>query len=369
MNFLLILIILLYLCLMICNYKSYKSKHSSFFLSFITIALLIFFLTGSNTAFLDWSETGLDLSGYRIIYEQYEVLEHPDFNMYYIFYSCMYLGQNIGLSFGLWWVVMSILAMSVIFLACIIHKYSINIFLATFMAYHIFMFYSGLKFFYGFCFLLLAYGYLLRNTKKDRLLFVLFTCIAGGLHMMYYFFLVLIVNPMKRPKLFVNVVILITFIFTLLMRLSGSALLFLAPFFRTLDNDHINGYTENAVNMGFYIAFILHLILVYVVYKVRKYKIQTASCTPMVDTLYYSSILSLLFCPFYAIALTFMRLITAFSLVVVTASSSFLGETTESRVICIKMSLLMAGSFILMKLVSGAEGFINSSIIPFFDIL
>lgn len=364
-----IVLILLYLFLIIINYRSYKRRNNSLFLAIITIALLIFFLSGSNHASLDWSETELDLSGYRTIYEIYDALEHPDFNMYYIFYSSMYIGQNLGLPFGTWWFIMSILAMFVIVGACAIHKYSINLFLAGFMAYYIFMMYSGLKFFYGFCFLLMAYGFLLRNTRKGQILFGLFTCLAGGLHMMYYLYLILLIKPIHRPKLFINVIITITIIFTILMRISGTAASFLAPFFNILDNDRINIYTVFNVNMGFYIPVILHLIMVYTVYRVRKYKIKTASCNPMVDTLFYSSILSLIFIPFYALALTFMRLITAFSLVVITANSSVTDETMESRMISLKMSLLMAGSFFFMKLLAGAESFLNSSVIPFFDVL
>ena len=228
--------------------------------------------------------------------------------------------------------------------------------------------YSGLKFFYGFCFLLLAYGFFIRNTKKDRILFTIFTCIAGGLHMMYYFFLVLLINPKKRPKYFVNIVVAFTLAITIIMRISGSAISFLAPFFSALDNDHVNLYTQYTVNYGFYIAVIIHIVVVYAIHNVRLYNILTDSNSTRLDALYYSSIISLIFCPFYCIALTFMRLITAFSLVVITIGSSFMNTTVESRNKIIRLSLIVEGFFLLMKLITGADSFLQMSVLPFFDI-
>ena len=369
MAFLKIILFLVYIFLIFRNYNSYKAGIAPNFLIIFTTILLIFLLCSSNLAFSDWSDTSLDISGYRTVYEKYDVLEHPDFMMYYIFYSCMYIGQYFGLSYGLWWTIMSVLAMSVIIISCRVHHYSLPIFFGSFMMYHVFVMYSGLKFFYGFCFLFLAYGFFIKSTLKGRILFAIFTCVAGGLHTMYYFFLLLLLNPPKGSKYFVNSIIAVTFVFTLLMRVSGSAVSFLTPFFATLDNDHIDIYTKYTVNFGFYIALALHFIVVYLVYRVRKFKVLTNSCTPEVDALYYSTIVSLIFCPFYALALTFMRLITAFSLVVIIAGSGFMNESYKSRKEIVKLSLLVVGAFILMKLITGAESFIQMSVLPFFDVL
>ena len=369
MFFLYFVLIAVYIVGIIKNYKIFTRNQPANVLTFCTLLLLFFLLCGSNTASLDWEDTGLDMSGYKMIYERYDALEHPDFKMYYIFYSCMHIGQHFGIPFRMWWQIMTFLALSVIIIACRIHKYSINFFMASFMSYHIFMFYSGFKFFYGFCFALLAFGFLLNNSKKGRLLFALFTCIAGGFHMMYYFFLILLIKPSKRPEIFVKTIISITVVFTILMRISGSATAFLGPFFNVLDNDHINGYTAVNVNLGFYIPIIIHVTMVYLAYKARLYCIRKGTLTSAMETLYYSSILSLIFCPFYAVALTFMRLITAFSLVVITSMSAILKDSVESRSLCQRMSLIMASTFLFMKFISGAMGFINSSVIPFFNVL
>lgn len=404
---------------------AYTYNKKAQILTIVTTVLSTFLLFSSNTADLDWSITELDMSGYRTLFEQYDILHHEDFKMYYIFYSCMYLGQSIGLSYRVWWAIMSILAMSVIVIACKVHKYNLNLFLATFMAYYEMVFYSGFKFFYGFCFLLLAYGFLFTKTRKRQLLFVLFTCIAGGFHMMYYFFLVLLIKPIKNPQYMVRCVVIISVITTIFMRLSGSAISFMMPFFNMFENDHINRYTVSTVNAGFYLVIFIHTVLIYIVYKFRIYEearirrvlgvqnenqssqrnlilrkksgfsgfiqnslslknkpsLRRSNILNMIwnykinkygvryaniETLYYSVLLSLLFCPFYAVSLAFMRLITAFSLVVITASSSILNTSYESRVLCTKMSLLMVVSFYLIRIFS--IGFIEKSVIPYFDV-
>lgn len=367
MSFQKFLLVVFYILLIVLNYRGYIDKRTRTMLTLVTMVLSTFMLCSTNIANLDWSETELDISGYRSQFEKYDALEYDDFKMYYLFYGCMYLGQYFGLSFKLWWTIMSVLAMSVLFIACKIHGFSFNLFLATFMAYYEIVFFSGFKFFYGFCFLLLAYGFLFSKNRKRQLLFALFTCIAGGFHMMYYFFLVLLIKPFKNPKFFVGIVVIITIIFTVLMRVSGSALSFLTPFFDALDNDHINKYTSGTVHSGFYVALFIHSAVVYVAYTIRKFKIMEGTCSDDTDTLYYTVLLSLVFCPFYAVSLTFMRLITAFSLVVVTASSGLLADSYKSRVVCVRMSLLIVFAFYLMRIAFG--GFFNSSVIPYFDVL
>lgn len=368
-----ILLILLYVFLIVKNYKAFVLGGKLIgLLTLITVALSVFLLCGSNAANMDWSDNELDISGYKTIYEKYDVLEHPDFKMYYIFYSCVYIGQQLGLSYRCWWAIMSVLAMLVIFIACRVHKYNFNLFLATFMAYYEIVFYSGFKFFYGFCFFLLAYGFLLRNTIKGKIIYAILTCLAGGFHTMYYFYLIFIIKPNKNPKTFVRLIAFIVIIFTIMMRMSGSAVSFLSPLFNTLDNEHINGYTVETVYLGFYIPVVLHLFLIYMIHRIKTYKMEIGAYNNKVAALYYSVLLSLLFCPFYAIALTFMRLLTSFSLVAITASSSVMRESYFSRKLCKNTSLFMAIAFLFMQLfISGfslSNGFMRDLLIPYFDV-
>ena len=194
------IIIFIYILLIIANYNTFKNGKNYQVLTILTFVLATILLFSSNIARLDWSESEVDLSGYRTLFEQYDILEHPDFRMYYIFYGLMYVGQTLGLSFYTWWAIMSILGMSVIAIACKVHGFSYNLFLASFMAYYELVFYSGFKFFYGFCFFLLAYGFLLKDEKYSKIKYTLFLLIAGGFHSMYYFFLLFLIKPKQLQQ-------------------------------------------------------------------------------------------------------------------------------------------------------------------------
>lgn len=367
MGFLNYLLIFLYISLIFANYHSFQVGRKYGPLLLFTVCLATMLLFSSNVARFDWEDVGLDMSGYRTIYEQYDVLEHPDFKMYYIFYSLMYIGQLFGLSYYSWWMVMSIMAMIVLVIACKVHRFNFQLFLVSFMIYHEFVFYSGFKFFYGFCFFLLAFGYLMQDSQHGRLKYILCLCLAGGFHTMYYFYLLFLIKPKKNPEQFVKTIAVFSIVFTILMRISGSAITFLAPFFDMLDNEHINKYTELNVNMGFYLPIALQAVIIYIASKMRKYRIQKGINDNAADTIYYSAILSLVFCPFFALALTFMRLQTAFSLLLITANTYNIKEIS-GRLLCGKMALLMVFSFWLILIVDGLEGFINNSVLPIFDV-
>ena len=367
MNKGLIVLVFFYIFLIIRNYRGYATNKTTVLLTMITAALSIFMLCSSNTADLDWSEVQLDMSGYRTIYEKYNAFEYRDSEMYYLFYGCMHLGQYYEISYRTWWAIMSVLAMSVIFIACRVHKYNFNLFLATFLAYHEMVFFSGFKFFYGFCFMLLAYGFLLRDNLKGKLLFILFTCVAGGFHMMYFFYLLLLFKSVFKSRFLLVVFLFLLFSLISLMRVSDSALSFLQPFFDALDNEHINNYTLVAVHFSFYLSLAIHLVVVFVAYSIRKSAIQSGNNTKAADVLFNTVLLSLFFCPFYTIALTFLRLITAFSLIVITAGSTVLADSYKSRLLCVKLSLLIVISFHILKIITG--GFWDTAIVPYFDVL
>ena len=262
---------------------------------------------------------------------------------------------------------MSVLAMLVIAVACKVHGFSYPLFLASFMAYYEFVFYSGFKFFYGFCFFLLAYGFLLKEEKNSRLKYVLALLIAGGFHPMYYFFLLFLLTPKRNPKYFVSAIAIGALLLTIIARLSGSAASILAPFFNMLDNEHIDKYIDLSVHWGFYLPVFLQIVIVYIAVRMRKYREVVGLPERATETLYYTTILSLVFCPFYALALTFMRLQTAFSLVIVSANSIHVNDL-EGKALCSRMSLLMVLAYWFNNIISGLRGFIGNSVIPFFDV-
>ncbi len=97
----------------------------------------------------------------------------------------------ISLNYYQWWAVMTALSLLFVFNTIKKRNYNPHIFLFFFMAYYVFLFYGGLKFFYGFCLFQYAFTFLLKGEKGGKLKFILITLLAGGFHVMYYMFLVL----------------------------------------------------------------------------------------------------------------------------------------------------------------------------------
>ena len=367
-----LLLVLFYVFLIVLNYKAYINGKTLLTLTWMTAILSTFMLFGSNAADIDYGDNELDISGTRGLYELYKIDEYYEYNMYFIYYRCMYLGQVMGLSYRMWWALMSIIMMTVVYYACKIHQYNYNLFLATFMVYYETVFYAGFKSFYGFCFLLLAFGFLLRNTNKGRLAFAIINIIATGFHIMYFLFFLFLIKPIKKPQQVVKIVVIVSVVITVLARLKGSALLALIPMIHTKGGENTGTLDEldvNAIQMGFYLPIFIHLVTVYIVYRIRNYKIKEGNLTTTADTLYYLVLISLFFCPLYSIGLTFMRYITFFSFVVITAASSMLNDNRQSRMFCFKMSLLMVFSSYLMRIMMGFEGHLRHSVLPYFDVI
>ena len=347
MNYILLLI---YIIVVYLNIRYYSLGKTNNALALFSSIIATLFLCGSNIAYSDSYVGELDISSYRNEYEQLNFLENIDFPLYYLFFYANYLGQQLGLTFSQWWLLMSASSILLIYLACKTHNFNYNLVIGCFMAYYEIVFYSGLKAYYAFCFLFLAYGYLLKGDIKSKLLYILFVCIAGGFHVMYYIFLVLLFRPKNASKKFMKAFVVGIIVFTIVMRLGGSVISFMKPFFDYVGNDHINTYMDDkAVGNGFYIAIILEIVMVSIPYYIRKTKLRNGSCTQITDNYYYSVLLTYVFCPFYALSLIFVRIITAFSLVVIGASSAEVGGSLLVRRQSLRLSLLMVGSYVFKQ--------------------
>lgn len=364
--------IILYFVVIFFNLRYYTTGKSNIILTIISSVIATLFLCGSNIAFSDNYVGELDISSYRNEYESLNFLESIDFPLYYLFFYSNHIGQTIGLTFAQWWLLMSASSIGVIYLSCRIHKYNYNLVIACFMAYYEIVFYSGLKFYYGFCFLLLAYGFLLKDNIKNKLLYAFFVCVAGGFHVMYYAFLILLFRINSNSSKFVKLLIFGVIISTIIMRVGGSVMSFMKPIFDALNNDHINTYVDEAVGNGFYIALILEVIMIYIPYRIKKEKERIGRSTIITKNYYYTVLLTLIFCPFYAVSLIFVRLITSFSLVVISACSIEMMGTPRSRQISLRLALMMVFAYIFKQLILdvtiGNYSFYENSIKPFFNI-
>ncbi|MCI7381402.1 MAG: EpsG family protein [Hungatella hathewayi] len=277
-----------------------------------------------------------DLSNYNAQYAYYNPMWDKSFTLYYLFLTMMRLGQIAEISFVNWWWITLAGAFLIIIIAVKIHRFNPHHFLVFFMMYYIINLYTGLKFFYGFCIYLLASGFLLRGGRKNKLLYIFLTAVAGGMHVMYYAFILFalintdvpasmeecslnIYSHIRRHRI-IAVLVIASLTLSFVLRLSGSANEFLSRIFSIIDFDKMDDYLSLSTKGGFYIPVIMQLLSLYLAFIIKKQSKRTSLLNQQyTDVLYYFNLLQVIFYPLFMISTTFMRLITATSMVTIAA--------------------------------------------------
>lgn len=301
-------------------YMSLTGK-TKWFGTFFTILFLLFLINGC-----DYKQI-YDLSNYSAQYTQYDPLKNDNFALYYIFFYAIKIGQIMGLSFETWWSVMNCLAFGVMLFALYKHKYNPHLFMLFFMAYYIISYYTGIKAFYGFCIYLLASGYLLRGGLPNKIKYTVLTAVAGGFHVMYYVYLIFLListgktdaEPsalsIKRKNRLLSIVIALSLVFSVILKISGSANSFFARLFSffEMESEKIETYLELSTNWGFLIPVCIQLLCLLFAYN---YRIVTSACESDLRRrgliLYYINFMQIIFYPFFMLSTTFMRFVTYF---------------------------------------------------------
>ncbi len=316
-----IVIIVLYLLLIFINCGYYLNGQKNRFVAVLTFLLLLFLMCGT-TGLHDG--TANDLENYRIQYESEDLSKNENFFLYYLFFFAMMLGQLLDLSFTVWWALMT--AGSLILLAFAMKKHNINPhgFLLFFMAYYAMVFYWWLKLYYGMVFFFLGFGYLLQGGNKNKLRYILFTCVAGGFHVMYYPFLIFALINMqsvrsKRGNAILKLICLGAVILSVILRATGTANSVIGQMVYFLSSDKVDGYMEQSTNLGFYIPVAIQLLCLFHVWRYREIRTGrrlalTGEEDERANILFMTGILTILFYPLFMISVTFIRLLSAYSL-------------------------------------------------------
>lgn len=359
------LIVCIYLALAFCNYNEYKAGKTNRFIVLLSFALLLFMMCRYS-----YVENNYDLSNYYRQYLYQNPMEDQNFGFYYLFFSLMRLGQILGLSFQTWWYLLTILSFILIVIALKLNRSNIHLWLIFFMLYFVFAFYTGLKFYYGFCVFLIGYLFLVRGGKRNKLLYVIFTCLAGGFHVMYYAYLILLFLNSKasediRKNKLIKIIAGVSIVLTIFFRINGSASSFFSAIFAQMETDKFDTYLSLKTGMGFYLPVVLHLSVLLFVWKSRKIISYESEDFGIVNSILFTSLLIVAFYPLFLISTVFMRIVSAFSLAAITA----VGIDSEERFLYQRRGFVMAANWILVtiyfiKFVIGLTW--ELSVVPFF---
>lgn len=321
-----------------------------------------------------------DLANYQAYYNYYDPMIDESFGLYYVFFILVKLGQICGLSFVTWWHLTLAFFFLLIVIALYIHDINPHQFLAVFMSYYVFVYYTGLKFFYAFAVYMIAFGFLLKPGKKNKMLYILFTVLAGGIHVMYYIYLIfafsykkLASNEEGEVNLFSNKKVMMLIVATSLfvsaiLRINGTASLFLSRIFSFMESDKIDLYLTLSTKLGFYIPVVLQLLALYVTYKYRKMmKNVNNNRYQYAEILFYTNLLQILFYPLFMVSITFTRLITSASLVTISATGYKTYELWQNeRIRIVGLNFLIVFAFIFRNFVLG--NLWNISVVPLFNL-
>lgn len=313
-----------------------------------------------------------DISNYINLYYQPFLTQDDNFTLYYLFYLLMILGHTLNLNFVDWWLSMNIIAFIVLIIAFKVHKINPHYFMFYFMAYFFLNFYTGLKFYYGFCLYFLAFGYIYKPGMRNTILYTLFCTLAGGIHMMYYLFLPLVLFKLFNQVLIekqwvVKTLFLVSVIISAFLKYTGTA----KNLFSSLETetDKIQDYLELETNLGFFIPVFFHILIILLSYKMYKATIDNDDnesymiCLPI----WQNSLCQVLFYPLYMLALTFARLTTVSSIILLSYQGlEQLQFSKSQRNIFFCISILMILAYYYRQFVMGSLWEIN--VLPLFSL-
>jgi len=314
---------------------------------------------------------GLDFHGYWYGYTEFENLERNDFWFYYLFYLTEIIGISLSLSFYQWWAVMTAISLTFIISTIKKRKYNLHLFLIFFMTYYVFVFYVGLKFFYGFCLFQYAFTFLIHGGKRGKLKFTLITILAGGFHVMYYMFLVLLLVDLKvkKRKHLIKIIVAFSLAICLINLVNGRNLLdSMQGFIDGMQNERLSIYFGFRTNWGFLLPVAIHILITIYSYIYREIvkKYNRDKWYLYANTLLYVNLIAVIFYPLFMIVLTFMRLLTALSLATIIASSygqKYFNKTDRFKLLSSGFLIICLYFYINLYL----NDYMTKAVLPFFD--
>lgn len=231
--------------------------------------------------------------------------------------------------------------------------------------------------FFAFSFVLLGIRYLFEGSKKGVFTYVFCVVIASSIHISMFVYIVFAILGFRNYKNYVKVIVKGSIVLCVFIFLLGNKISLINNVFGFISSaERLDGYRNSATKLGFVYPFILHLMGVLVMYLIRKkvnfYKYEfNVSEVRIIDLIFFTYLLSIVFFPLYMSNLQFIRL--SRNLLIL----SFLGYSIYKDKFLIKDSLLLKVdsvnvAFCLMLFswfyfTFVIQGHIDDIIVPFFD--
>lgn len=298
-----------------------RKTHSKL-LSIITFAFILIMFTG----YYNIGNMSLDFYGYMSNYNDIGVGTAPTYNMEIGYVLLMKIGNLIGLNFFIFKIIITIICSLLIIKTISQYTKNYNAICFLYMLYPIIADTERFRNFIALSILIYAIRFLMRNTNKDKLKYVIFILLASTLHSsMIIYLLFLLVNIANKNRL-VKYIAVSTIILCFIAFINHNIMPGLDYISSIFPSEKLLNQLSNVTNYGYLIPFSLHainLILIYIskrnisnftLSSYSRNETVTKESFSYINFIFWVNVLSITFFPLYMHSLIFSRLTTDLSL-------------------------------------------------------
>ena len=190
--------------------------------------------------------------------------------------------------------------------------------------------------------------------------------------MMYYFFLPFALLRYSEQSLLVKkwglkLIVLVSLLLVIFLKETNGA----KGLFGNIDteSDRIQEYLEMETNFGFFIPVFFHILLILLSYRMHNYSsgnkdYQSSNITLAI---WQNTLCQVIFYPLYMLSLTFSRLMTVSSIILLSYQGLYdLHFTNKQRVVLFRISILMLIAYYYRQFVIG--NLWEISVVPLFKL-
>lgn len=317
--------IIIYVFIILLNVVfAFRKRHSKK-IALLSLIIILFLMAGSGPNYIGQN----DYINYKIIYENIgSNTKSISDDLFIGFNLLMKIGSLFNISFFYYRFIIIAFCLFLIYYFIIKkYAYNYNYVILFYMLYPMIIDSEQFKNFIAFTLLFVGISFLLKNSFKGRIYFVLFLFLATSIHIAFILYLPLIlINRTHKNKLIFLIFLFFIFL-TALIIINDNQIPFMRLLIKNIENKRIIYYLKSNTNLGFLIPFTLNFVNMGLVFLSRKIIVKKGNkrLYPnkvsiinndryqskdyiFVDMIFWINIVSIIYFPLYIKSLIFYRL-------------------------------------------------------------
>ena len=294
-----------------------RRKHSKLLLIITFIFILIMFTGYSNVG-----NGSLDFYGYVSNYDDIGAGISPSYSMEIGYVLLMKIGNMIGMNFFIFKIAVSIVCFLLIFKTISQFTRNYNCVCFLYLLYPILIDTERFRNFIGFSIFIYAIRFLVRNTKKDKLKYVILILFASTFHVLMFSYLIFVLVDTSNKNKLVKYIVGLTIVLCFIAFINHNNIPGLGIILRFVSDEKLLMQMVHVTRYGFIIPFSLHLMSLLLIYfsqkNISRYTLSSNSSKKTIpegelsyiNFIFWIDVLSIIYFPLYMLSYTFSRLAT-----------------------------------------------------------